>query len=83
MLDVREKKMMSMSDEMVGLMESNQTLQGELEAAREMSSSNVEDMREEFTKRIGTSEKKLQAVTKVLRNTRLDSLSCSTITVFP
>ena len=65
MLEAREKKMMSVSEEMVALMESNQTLQGELEAARELCSSTSEEMREEFTKRIGTSEKKLQAVTRV------------------
>lgn len=64
-LEAREKKVMSTSEEMVRLMESNQALQGELDAAREMSSGSMEEMREEFTKRIGTSQKKLQVVTKV------------------
>ena len=78
-LEARETKVMSMSEEMVALMEGNQTLQGELAAAREMSSSSMEEMRDEFTKRISTSQKKLQAVTKVwrcsIRNVSLHSES--------
>ena len=57
-----------MSHEIIGLMETNQTLQAELDMAKEAGESDVEKMREEFTKRIGMSEKKLQAVLKVFWN---------------
>lgn len=57
--------MVSMSQQIVELMETNQTLQGELGAFKEERESGMEQMREEFTKRIGMSEKKLQAIIKV------------------
>ena len=65
MIEVREQKIVSMSHEMAALMETNQTLQGELGMAKEAGHSSVEELREEFTKRIGMSEKKLQAITRV------------------
>ena len=57
--------MVSTSEELVGLMEKNQSLQEELQAAREMGDSSMEELRSEFTKRISTAEKKLQTVTRV------------------
>lgn len=63
-VEVREKKMMSMSQQIVELMESSQAQQDELCVLREAGQSTAE-MREEFAKRIGMSEKKLQAVIKV------------------
>ena len=48
-------------------MEANQTLQSELMELRGVAQSDVQELREEFTKRVGTSEKKLQGVTKVCR----------------
>jgi len=64
-LEAREKKMVSMSEELVGLMERNQSLQEELQGAREMGDSSMEELRTEFTKRISTAEKKLQTVARV------------------
>ena len=57
--------MVLMSQQIVEQMETNQTLQGELEELKGAAQSDVQEMREEFTKRIGMSEKKLQAVLKV------------------
>ncbi len=64
-LSAREKKMVSMSEEMVSLMEKNQSLQEEVQVARENSSNSMDELRAEFTKRISTAEKKLQAMSKV------------------
>ena len=56
--------MVSMSQELIDLMETSQTQKEELEVLR-TGQSGFEEMREEFAKRIATSEKKLQAVIKV------------------
>lgn len=64
MLEVREKKMVSMSQELIDLMETNQLQKGELDTLK-VGQSGLEDMREEFAKRIAMSEKKLQAIIKV------------------
>ncbi len=71
-LEVREQKIVSMSHEIIGLMEANRALQGELGSTKEAGRHSVEDMREEFTKRIGMSEKKLQAVIKVSLSPSVD-----------
>ena len=65
LLEAREAKMVDMSRQIVSLTEENQKLQEELAVVRETGQSDVEDMRAEFTRRIGASDKKLQAVTKV------------------
>lgn len=57
--------MVLMSQQIVEHMEANQTLQSELEVLQAAAQTDVQEMREEFTKRIGTSEKKLQGVIKV------------------
>ena len=57
--------MMLMSQQLVEQMEANQTLQSELVELRGASQKDVQELREEFTKRIGMSEKKLQSVIKV------------------
>lgn len=64
MLEVREKKMVTMSQELIDLVETNQTQKGELDVLR-VGQSGLEGMREEFTKRIAMSDKKLQAIVKV------------------
>ncbi len=65
-LEVREQKMVLMSRQIVEQMEANQMLLNELEERKGTAQSeDVQEMREEFTKRIGTSEKKLQAIIKV------------------
>lgn len=63
-MEVREKKMMSMSQQIVELMETNQAQQDELHVLREVGQ-DATQMRDEFAKRIGMSEKKLQAIIKV------------------
>jgi predicted transcriptional regulator len=61
--------MMQMSQQIVEQMEANQTLQSELVELRGVSQSDVQELRGEFTKRIGMSEKKLQGVIKVWSRT--------------
>ena len=60
--------MIEMSRQIVSLTEENLTLQRELAEVKESGETDVEDMRSEFARRIGASDKKLQAITKV--NTR-------------
>ena len=72
-MEVREKKMVSMSQQIVELMESTQAQQDELRVLRE-AGQDTEEMREEFAKRIGMSEKKLQAVIKVSSQSRWSQL---------
>ncbi len=57
--------MMDMSRQLVALTEENQTLQSQLAEAREAGLTDIDELRAEFTQRIGTSDKKLQAVSKV------------------
>ena len=57
--------MVLMSQQLVEQMEANQTLQSELEELKGAMQTDVQEMREEFAKRLGMSEKKLQAVIKV------------------
>lgn len=66
-LEVREQKMVEMSRQLGDQMETNQTLLSELDMLKgaPQQSEGVDQMREEFTMRIGMSEKKLQAMTKV------------------
>ena len=63
-MEVREKKIMSMSQQIVELMENTQAQQDELCVLRE-AGQDVAEMREEFAKRLGMSEKKFHAVIKV------------------
>ena len=65
LLEARELKMVDMSRENISLMETNQSLQRELSEAKETGESDVTELRSEFTRRIATSEKKLQGVLKV------------------
>ena len=60
--------MVAMSRETISLTEANQTLQEELAEAKRTGQTGVEDLRSEFTRRLATSEKKLQAVVKVRVN---------------
>jgi hypothetical protein len=67
LLEARETRMVEMSREMIELTEANQTLQSQLSAAEQdlrTSQGGVDDLRSEFAKRIGTTEKKLQTVIK-------------------
>lgn len=64
-LEAREQKMIEMSRESISLAETNQTLQEELAEAKRTGQTDVEDLRSEFTRRLATAEKKLQAVVKV------------------
>ncbi len=65
MLEAREDKLMDVSRQMATLTEENNTLQSQLAEAREAGLTDIEEMRSEFTRRIGTADKKLQAVSKV------------------
>ena len=62
-LEVRERKMLEMSRQLADQMETNQTLLSKLDTMK--GTTDMDEMREEFTKRIGMSEKKLQAMSKV------------------
>ena len=64
-LEARELKMVDMSREAISLAETNQSLQEQLDEARRTGQTDVEDLRSEFTRRLATTEKKLQAVVKV------------------
>ena len=64
-LEVREQKMIEMSRETISLTETNQSLHEELTEAKRMGQTDIEDLRSEFTRRLATTEKKLQAVVKV------------------
>ena len=64
-LEARELKMVEMSREAISLTETNQSLQEQLDEARRTGQTDVEDLRSEFTRRLATTEKKLQAVVKV------------------
>ena len=65
--------MVAMSREAISLTEANQTLQEELAEAKRMGQTGVEDLRSEFTRRLATAEKKLQAVVKV----RVQNVECA------
>lgn len=60
--------MVEMSRQIVSLTEENLTLQRELAEAKEAGQTDVEDIRSEFARRIGASDKKLQAIIKVKYN---------------
>ncbi len=65
LLEARESKLMIVSQQMASLTDENNTLQSQLAEAREAGLTDLEEMRSEFTRRIGTADKKLQAVSKV------------------
>ncbi|CAI8053206.1 TATA element modulatory factor [Geodia barretti] len=67
LLEARETRMVEMSREVIQLSETNQELQSRLSAAEQdlhTSQGGVEELRSEFTKRIGTTEKKLHTIVK-------------------
>ncbi len=57
--------MMDMSRQLVAFTEENHTLQSQLTEAKEVGLTDIDELRAEFTQRIGASDKKLQAVSKV------------------